>query len=68
AYVEADIPMLVLETALPVKFAETITEAIGHSAPVPEHLQALSGLPQRVELMDCDAELVREYIKQHATP
>ncbi len=68
AYVEADIPMLVLETALPVKFAETITEAIGHSAPVPEHLQALSSLPQRVELMDCDAELVREYIKQHATP
>lgn len=68
SYVEPDIPMLVLETALPVKFGETITEAIGHPAPVPEHLQALSSLPQRVEVMECNAERVREYIKQHATP
>jgi threonine synthase len=66
AYIETGVPMLVLETALPAKFSETIVEAIGRPAPVPEHLQELASLPQRVEIMDCDARLVREYIKQHA--
>ncbi|MFW7339953.1 threonine synthase [Pollutimonas sp. H1-120] len=65
-YVEEGIPMLVLETALPAKFSETIQEAIGRPAPVPAHLQDLADLPQRVHVMDCKAELVREYIKQHA--
>ncbi|SHI26505.1 threonine synthase [Pollutimonas bauzanensis] len=65
-YVEEGIPMLVLETALPAKFGETIQEAIGRPAPVPEHLRELAALPQRVHVMDCKADLVREYIKQHA--
>jgi threonine synthase len=65
-YVEDGIPMLVLETALPAKFSETIEEAIGRPAPVPAHLQGLADLPQRVRVMDCKVELVREYIKQHA--
>ncbi|NGM88862.1 threonine synthase [Parapusillimonas sp. SGNA-6] len=66
AYTEPDIPMVVLETALPAKFADTIQEAIGQPAPVPEHLRDLASLPQRVKVMDCDVELVRDYIKQHA--
>ncbi len=65
-FVEEGIPMLVLETALPAKFSETIQEAIGQPAPVPEHLQGLAGLAQRVQVMDCDASLVRSYIEQHA--
>jgi threonine synthase len=65
-HVEDGIPMLVLETALPAKFSETIEEAIGRPAPVPAHLQGLAALPQRVQVMDCKVELVREYIKQHA--
>ncbi|MBB5216872.1 threonine synthase [Parapusillimonas granuli] len=64
-HVEEGIPMLVLETALPAKFGETIQEAIGKPAPIPAHLQGLARLPQRVEVMDCDAELVRDYIKRH---
>lgn len=66
AYVEDGIPMLVLETALPAKFSETIQEATGKPAPVPEHLRGLSELPQRVETMDCDKELVAAYIARHA--
>jgi threonine synthase len=65
-YVEPGIPMLVLETALPAKFSETIQEAIGRPAPVPASLAGLESLPQRVEVMDCDAQLVRRYIESHA--
>jgi threonine synthase len=66
AFVEEGIPMLVLETALPAKFGETILEAIGKPAPVPEHLQELANLPQRVHVMDCSTELVRNYLIEHA--
>jgi len=66
AFVEEGIPMLVLETALPAKFGETILEAIGKPAPVPEHLQELASLPQRVHIMDCSTELVRNYLIEHA--
>ncbi len=66
SFIEDGIPMLVLETALPAKFSETIQEAIGKAAPVPEHLRDLADLPQRVQVMECDAKLVRDYIRQHA--
>ena len=65
-FIEPGVPMLVLETALPAKFAETIREAVGIEPPVPEHLAGLSALPQRVVNMACDAELVRDYIREHA--
>jgi threonine synthase len=64
-YVEEGVPMLVLETALPAKFGEVILEATGEPAPVPPHLRELAALPQRVEVMDCDADLVRGYIERH---
>ncbi len=65
-HVETGIPMLVLETALPAKFSDTILEATGKPAPLPEELQHLDALPQRVTIMDCDADLMRDYIRQHA--
>src|SRR5690606_21249399 len=63
---EPGIPMLVLETALPAKFGETIQEALGRLPEVPEHLRELARLPQRVQVMDCDAGLVRDYLSRHA--
>jgi len=66
AHVEPGVPMLVLETALPAKFSETIEAALGHPAPAPAALADLERLPQRVEVMDCDAQLVRRYIEAHA--
>ncbi len=65
-FVEPGIPMLVLETALPAKFSETIQQAIGRPAPVPADLAGLESLPQRVEVMDCDAKLVRDFLEKHA--
>lgn len=64
-YLEPGIPMLVLETALPVKFSETIEEAIGTPAPIPEHLQALLELPQKVTVIDAQPQLVRDYLEAH---
>lgn len=66
AYVERGVPMLVLETALPAKFADVIHEALGIDVPVPAHLSDLSDRPQRVVELDCNVESVRNYIKAHA--
>lgn len=65
-FIQENIPMLVLETALPAKFSETIEEAIGEPAPVPEHLQHLNDLPQRVVVMDADVAQVRAYMEKNA--
>ncbi len=65
-FVEEGIPMLVLETALPAKFGETIQEATGKPAPIPEHLKSLGDLPQKVVIMDNDPEAIRDYIKARA--
>jgi len=66
AHLEPGIPMLVLETALPAKFSETLVEAIGQAPAVPEDLRDLQQRPQRVEIMDCDARLVADYVGRHA--
>ena len=65
-FVEPGVPMLVLETALPAKFAETIEAALG--APCRRRLTwpTSNRLPQRVTLMDCDAQAVRAFIEAHA--
>lgn len=65
-YVEPGVPMLVLETALPVKFGETMQAALGRQVPAPAALADLETLPQRVEVMDCTVESVRRYIEAHA--
>ncbi len=65
-HLEDGVPMLVLETALPAKFAETIVEATGEAPEVPAALRDLDRLPQRVEVMDCDAGLVADYVRRHA--
>ena len=53
------------ETALPVKFAETIVEAIGHiDIARPAHTEGLEALPQRVTILENDAALVAEQIRQ----
>ncbi|WP_322997344.1 threonine synthase [Castellaniella sp.] len=66
AHLDPDVPMLVLETALPAKFAETIIEATGQTPAVPADLQDLQQRPQRVVVMDCDAKQVAAYLQQHA--
>jgi threonine synthase len=61
-YPIADVPMVVLETAQPVKFAETIQEALGCDPSRPVELNGIEALPQRVTVMDADARAVKALI------
>jgi len=57
--------MLVLETALPAKFASTIHEALGMAPPRPAGLAGIEALPKRVQLMPADVAQVKAYIEAH---
>jgi threonine synthase len=61
-YLEPNVPMIVLETALPAKFAETIVEALGREPDRPAALQGIEKLPKRFQVMKADAEAVKKYI------
>jgi threonine synthase len=61
----ADMPMVVLETALPAKFEETIVEALGHKPERPAGMEGIETLAQRVEVMDVSVEQVQRFIAQH---
>lgn len=58
----SETPMIVLETALPVKFAGTIREALDREPDRPEKFVGIEELPRRLEIMLADAELVKSYI------
>ena len=58
----ADIPTLCMETALPAKFGETILEALGRIPSRPASAVGLEDLPQRVTVIDNDAEQVRTFL------
>ncbi|MEG0001554.1 MAG: threonine synthase [Comamonas sp.] len=59
------VPMIVLETALPIKFAETIQEALGRLPDRPAKFVGIEDLPKRVQRMPADVEQVKAYIAQH---
>ena len=65
-YVEAEVPMLVLETAKPEKFAETITEAIGVELEFSPELRDMMNAPQRVTEMADDEKALRAFVAEHA--
>jgi threonine synthase len=60
------VPMIVLETALPAKFAETIVEAIGLEPDRPAAMRGIEALPRRFEVMPADAQAVKAYIAAYA--
>ena len=65
-YLTPGVPMIVLETALPAKFAETIVEAIGREPDRPAAMRGIEALPKRFEVMPADAQAVKAYIAAHA--
>lgn len=64
-YLQKDIPMLILETALPIKFEETILEALGRPAECPLAFVNIKSLPQRVEHISADVQVVKQFITDH---
>ncbi|MES2192645.1 MAG: threonine synthase [Pseudomonadota bacterium] len=61
-YVQPGVPMIVLETALPIKFAATIEEALGRLPSRPAKFEGIEALPKRVRVMPADAVLIKRYI------
>ncbi len=59
-------PMIVLETALPIKFAATIEEALGRQPERPAQFNGIEDLPKRVQVMPADVSLVKTYIASHS--
>ncbi len=60
-------PIVCLETALPVKFSETINEAIGRDPEVPERFAEIMDADRHVIDMPNDAEAVKRFIAENAT-
>jgi threonine synthase len=59
------VPMVVLETALPIKFAATLVEALGHEPARPARFEGIEALPKRVVKLPADVEAVKAYIAQN---
>ena len=57
--------VVVLETALPIKFAETIREALGRDPARPAKFDGIEALPKRVQVMGADVVAVKRTITDH---
>jgi threonine synthase len=64
-HLQPGVPMIVLETALPIKFAATIVEALGHEPDRPARFEGIEQLPRRVTVMPADVQAVKAFIARH---
>ncbi|KPJ32170.1 threonine synthase [Burkholderia multivorans] len=64
-HLDAGVPMIVLETAQPIKFGETIREALEREPERPAAFDGLESLPQRFEVVKADAQQVKDFIAAH---
>ncbi len=64
-HVRAGVPMIVLETALPIKFAATIREALGRDPERPARFNGIEQLPRRVQVMPADAAGVKAFVAEN---
>ena len=64
-HTDDNVPMIVLETALPTKFEDSIVEAIGQKPERPESLKHLEDLPQKFKVFDNQVDLVKTFIRQN---
>ncbi len=62
---EEGVGMIVLETALPIKFAATIVEALGRQPERPAKFEGIEDLPRRVHVMPADTGAVQAFIAEH---
>jgi threonine synthase len=64
-HIKPGVPMIVLETALPIKFAETIVEALGREPDRPVQFVGIEALPKRVVTMPASVDKIKAYIQQN---
>jgi len=63
---EPGVPLVCLETALPVKFSATIREALGRDPERPAEFAGIEKRPQRFEVIAPDASLLQRMIERAA--
>ena len=61
-HLKPGLTMLVLETAQPAKFEETIREALNREPVRPAELAGIEALPQQVTVMAPDVEAVKAFV------
>jgi len=64
-HVKPGVPMIVLETALPIKFSTTIVEATGREPDRPAKFVGIENLPKRVVAMPADVTGLKQFIARH---
>jgi len=62
AHLDANTPMVVLETALPAKFEDSIVEALGQAPERPAALNGIEALPQKFTVMDASVADIKAFI------
>lgn len=62
-HLRKNIPMLVLETALPIKFSHTIEQALQMPTPRPLGFEGLEALPKRFDVMEANVDAMKAYIQ-----
>ncbi len=60
------IPVVCLSTAHPSKFGDAVIEAIGKPPSTPEQLVGILTRESRCELMESDAQQIKEFVKKNA--
>ncbi len=63
-HLQRGVPMIVLETALPIKFAQTIVEATGQEPSRPPKFVGIEALPKRVVNMAADVPAIKAFIAE----
>jgi threonine synthase len=63
-HLKPGVPMIVLETAQPIKFGETIREALQREPERPAAFIGMEELPQKFDILKADAGAVKAYIAE----
>ena len=66
-FLQPGVPMIVLETALPIKFAATIVEALGHGPERPAQFEGIEDMPKRVTVLPANAGRVKAFVVAHVS-
>ena len=67
-HMRAGVPMIVLETALPIKFAQTIVEALGREPTRPARFEGIEARPKRVLVLPAQVDAVKALIVRNCEP
>jgi threonine synthase len=63
---EIDAPVVVLSTAHPAKFPDTVAAATGETPVMPRAAQGLAAKPERFDRLPADAEIIKAYVRAFA--